>query len=872
MLQLPQIKRTETLLVNQTRIPSPGVLTSTCAPRSTLESRSKLKRVFIILAGLFAMPAVVLAQTLPTAPPSNYSTVVSTNPAGRVITFNYYSAATGTLRPAKMYLPPGYSSTNKYPVVYMLHGIGGSENDWFGSGANVIADNLIASGKIAPLILVTPNCNATLPDEDPSQMNGYVRFTTDLINSLVPWVDSHYSVLDRLHRGLCGLSMGAGQSLNIGLPNPSLFPYVGAFSAAPDTYDNSTLFPDGGTLVRQQLRFLFISYGNYDSLMPYGTGVSTYCNTNGIPNTYWIINGTGHDWGAWGPSLWNYLQMICPAGFTNAPVSRSAWSQIEADSLDAQSGGVVPETCSEGGQDIGSIQNGACLVYRSIDFGSGAASFAARVASAGNGGNMELHLDSLTGTEVGTCAVTNTGGGQVWVFQSCPISGAAGLHDLYLKFTGGSGDLFAIEWWQFNSGSSAGAAAPAGLAAAASATQVNLLWNAVPNATGYNVKRSLTSGGPYASIASGVTGTNYQDAALPGGTLNCYYVVSAVAGGGESPNSAEAAAATPWTPQDVGAVGLPGGASFSDGTFTLNGCGDDIWNAADAFHFVSVPVTGNGTVIARVTSVNPSSANAWAKAGVMIRAGTNANAANAFIAVTPGNGVSWQVRSSAGGGTTNLAVSGPSTPYWVKLVRSGNTFTGYRSPNGVTWTLQGGATFTMGTTAYVGLALCSHDTNTLCAATFDNVSAPGWTPVTPPPAPGGLVATAGLGQAALSWPTASSATLYNVKRSTNSGGPYTLVVTGVTTNFTDTNLVGLATYYYVVSAVNAGGESANSAQASVTPTVHLPTPWTTQVIGPAGLPGSASFTNGAFTVSGSGRPWMMPSGVRWTKCALSIRR
>ena len=189
------------------------------------------------------------------------------------------------------------------------------------AGANVIADNLIASNKIAPMILVTPNCNAILPDEDGSLMNGYVRFTDDLINSLVPYVESHYSVSDRLHRPLCGFSMGGGQSLNIGLPNPSLFPYVGAFSAAPDTYDNSTLFPDGGTLVKQLTKFLFISYGNYDSLMPYGTGVSNYCDTNGIPNTYWIIKGTGHDWGVWGPSLWNFLQMIARRG---SPMPRSA--------------------------------------------------------------------------------------------------------------------------------------------------------------------------------------------------------------------------------------------------------------------------------------------------------------------------------------------------------------------------------------------------------------------------------------------------------------------------------------------------------------------------------------------------------------------
>ena len=823
----------------------------------TRELGTELRQTWFILAGLFAIPTI-MAQTLPTTPPSNYSTVISTNPAGRVIGFNYYSAATGTLRPARMYLPPGYSTTNKYPVVYMLHGIGGSENDWFGASANVIADNLIASNKIAPVILVTPNCNAVLPDEDGSLMNGYVRFTDDLMNSLVPYVETHYSVSDRLHRPLCGFSMGAGQSLNIGLPNPSLFPYVGAFSAAPDTYDNSTLFPDGGTLVKQLTKFLFISYGTADSLIVYGTGVHNYCGSNGIPNTYWTISGEGHDWGVWDPSLWNFLQMIGPSGFTNAPVVRSAYSQIEANTHDTQSstqaGGIQLETCSEGGQDVGSIQNGSYLIYRNINFGTNAASFNVRVASATSGGNIELHLGSLTGPEVGACAVTNTGGGQVWVTLSCPISGAAGTNDLYLKFTGGSGYLFAVEWWQFNSGSSTVAVAPAGLAATpASATQINLLWNAVSNATGYNVKRSLTCGGPYTTIASSVTATNYQDATLSGGALYYYYVASAVVGGTETPNSAEAAASTPWTSQDEGAVGLPGSASFSYGTFTLNGCGADVWNAADAFQFASVPVTGNFTIIARVSSVAPSDVNSWAKAGVMVRDGTNAGAANALIAVTPGNGVTWQVRSNDGGSTTNSAASGPSAPYWVKLVCSGSTFTGYYSADGNNWTQQGSATFTMPSAMYVGLALCSHDTNTSCSATFDNVSVPGWSPVTPPPTPGGLVATAGVQQASLSWTASSNAAFYNVKRATINGGPYTLVATGVTaTNFTDTNLLGLTTYYYVVSALNAGGESANAAQASATPTVNLPAPWTTQVMGPAGLLGSASYTNGAFTVSGSG--------------------
>jgi len=127
----------------------------------------------------------------------------------------------------------------------------------------------------------------------------------------------------------------------------------------------------------------------------------------------------------------------------------SAYSQIEAEDYDTQSG-TDTETCSEGGQNVGWIENGDYLVFERIDFGSvGAVSFDARVASATSGGNIELYLDSLTGTQIGTCTVPGTGGWQTWVTQSCPVSGADGIHDLYLKFTGGGGYLFNVNWWQF---------------------------------------------------------------------------------------------------------------------------------------------------------------------------------------------------------------------------------------------------------------------------------------------------------------------------------------------------------------------------------------------------------------------------------------
>src|ERR1017187_8344477 len=147
----------------------------------------------------------------------------------------------------------------------------------------------------------------------------------------------------------------------------------------------------------------------------------------------------------------------------------------------------------------------------------------------------------------------------------------------------------------------------------------------------------------------------------------------------------------PWMSQDVGTVGVPGSAIYSNSVFSMTGSGADIWNPADAFQFVCVPVSGNCTIIARVAAVQ--NVDPWSKAGVMIRESLNANAANAFIAVTPGNGVTWQYRSSTGGGTTYNNTGGLNAPYWVELVRIGNTFTGYRSPDGVTWTQQGKATF-----------------------------------------------------------------------------------------------------------------------------------------------------------------------------------
>lgn len=136
--------------------------------------------------------------------------------------------------------------------------------------------------------------------------------------------------------------------------------------------------------------------------------------------------------------------------FDSPPPSppRSAYQRIEAEDFNEKSG-TQTETCSEGGLNVGYIQNGHYLVYKNIDFERGALSFQARVASATAGGNIELYLDSLTGPRIGICPVSNTGGWQTWTTRDCSITSASGTRDLYLKCTGSSGYLFNINWWQF---------------------------------------------------------------------------------------------------------------------------------------------------------------------------------------------------------------------------------------------------------------------------------------------------------------------------------------------------------------------------------------------------------------------------------------
>jgi hypothetical protein len=175
-----------------------------------------------------------------------------------------------------------------------------------------------------------------------------------------------------------------------------------------------------------------------------------------------------------------------------------------------------------------------------------------------------------------------------------------------------------------------------------------------------------------------------------------------------------------WTDSNVGSPGKAGSASVSNGKITLTGGGADIWNNSDQFNYAYQSLDGSGTMIVHVDSI--SDVNIWSKAGLMIRNGSAANAAFVDLVITPSEGVNMQWRTTAGGNCYDAQIYAVSAPTWLKLVRSGNTFTGYVSSNGTTWTKVGSATVAMSTNVLAGVAVTAHNNSDLCTATFDSFS------------------------------------------------------------------------------------------------------------------------------------------------------
>jgi len=234
-------------------------------------------------------------------------------PHGKREMIEYDSKTVGTTRKMQVYTPPGYTSDKKYPVLYLLHGIGGDETEWERFATpDVLLDNLIADGKAVPMIIVMPNGRAQKDDRANAGMGAapaFANFERDLLDDVIPAIQSRYSTYtNRENRALAGLSMGGGQSLNFGLTHLDTFAWIGGFSSAPNTRPPAELVPNP-TATKDKLKLLWISCGNKDGLIFISQGMHTYLKENNVPHI-WHVDGNAHDATHWRNSLYYFAQKI----------------------------------------------------------------------------------------------------------------------------------------------------------------------------------------------------------------------------------------------------------------------------------------------------------------------------------------------------------------------------------------------------------------------------------------------------------------------------------------------------------------------------------------------------------------------------------
>jgi enterochelin esterase-like enzyme len=248
------------------------------------------------------------------APPSGFDVRREGIDRGKLETVEYDSKTVGATRKAQVYTPPGYSADQKYPVLYLLHGIGGDEREWTrGGAADVVLDNLYADGKAVPMIVVLPNGRAskdlTPRDPIPKQSPAFAAFEKDLLDDLIPFIEKTYSVKsDRESRALAGLSMGGGQSLNFGLTHLDTFAWVGGFSSAPNTRPAADLLPDPADAAKK-LRLLWISCGDRDNLMRISQRFHEALEQMNVPHV-WHVDSGGHDFHVWKTDLYHFVPLL----------------------------------------------------------------------------------------------------------------------------------------------------------------------------------------------------------------------------------------------------------------------------------------------------------------------------------------------------------------------------------------------------------------------------------------------------------------------------------------------------------------------------------------------------------------------------------
>jgi len=301
--------------------------------------------------------------------------------------------------------------------------------------------------------------------------------------------------------------------------------------------------------------------------------------------------------------------------------------------------------------------------------------------------------------------------------------------NVYVGLAVTSGSASALATAVFDNVSVSSASAPAPVISSVTATSGSIGSQVVISGTGFGASQGnsvvlLNGAGVTINTWSGTS----ISITIPAGATSGPLVVSVAPSMNDSnpviftvttqplPNS--------WLDQDVGSVGVGGNASYASGVFTVKGAGAQIYGTADAFHFVYQPLTGDGSIVARLVSVQGGGSSGYVAAGVMIRETLDAGSANAATADwATYSGIYFDVRTAAGGNTSQPGSMVATLPYWLKVSRSGSMYSSYTSSDGVNWTQLGPSqAIPMGQTVNVGLAVTRGGTTALATATFDNVS------------------------------------------------------------------------------------------------------------------------------------------------------
>lgn len=282
----------------------------------------KLTRILSLVLVAVTLFTACLAEEDPFKPVSQYDVMQSGTLYPKAEEKTYYSTTCEKERKCMVYLPANYTTEKEYPVLYLFHGIGGNHAEWKSGKPDIIVGNLVYAGEAPEMIIVTPNCKAIHADASVTggaysadAIAGFNNFINEMINDLMPFIASAYSVKEgRENTAIAGLSMGGRVALHLGITMPETFGYVGAFCPAPGVVGENA----GDALIAKAD---FKGNDEYPQLILINTGLTDktvgdfpeiYYNTlteNGTEAMFYKCIG-GHDFFVWKNGLYNFAKRI----------------------------------------------------------------------------------------------------------------------------------------------------------------------------------------------------------------------------------------------------------------------------------------------------------------------------------------------------------------------------------------------------------------------------------------------------------------------------------------------------------------------------------------------------------------------------------